>query len=61
MIWMLGIVLTVAGICECIADCVERKYKWKEFNSCCSTCPMKEECEKVSGNDRQNQTITGTE
>lgn len=46
MIWILLVVaLIVFIICECISECIENKYKWQEFNSCCSTCPWREECE----------------
>lgn len=50
MIWIaITIVMSVLFICECIVRCVKAKYKGQE--SCCDSCPMREECEAVR-NDR---------
>ena len=43
------IIVGVAVVCDCISDCVRYRYKYQ--NTCCDTCPYRDECLEVCGDE----------
>lgn len=45
MLWVaLMVIAVVALICECVSECVARRYEQQENICECDTCPMRYEC-----------------
>lgn len=44
-----ALIIGVAIVCDCISECV--KYRYKYDTCCCSTCPYRDECMEVCGDE----------